>query len=110
MTEQEIEALITPELLREIFSNSVVDTRNPKYVITLGGKVIAIQGKIFYDSKEQATRAFYNSFSWRVRSSIWRDTHDGDRWGWWGNEDRAAIWQTFKKVVKRDFGFAIKQI
>lgn len=110
MTNQNFETLITPELLREVFSNSIIDNARPRYIITLGGKVIAIQGKIFYDTKEQATRAFYNSFSWRVRSTIWRNTHSGDDWGWWNSTDRIDIWKAFKKVVKRDYGFAIKEV
>lgn len=110
MTEQEVEVLITPSLLREVFNDSIIDSNKPRYIITLGGKVIVIQGKIFYDSKEQATKAFYNSFSFKVRNTFWRDTHSADNWGWWRSEECRMLWRVFKKVVKRDFSFEIKRV
>ena len=111
MTKQQYKEAITPEMVREIFGRFIIDQSQPRYAITVSGKIIAVGGKIFYDSREQAVRGFYNSFSWRARREIWVATHHDDTtWGWWRQPESKNIWSAFKEVLTETYGFNIIQI
>lgn len=111
MTKAEYKEVITPEMVRQIFEGRTVESNNSKYAITVGGKIISVGGKIFYDSHEQAVKGFYNSFGWRARRVIWGLLHPNDTpWGWWRNEDSSVVWSAFKEVLKEKYGFDIIQL
>ena len=111
MTKAEYKEVITPEIVRRIFEGCTVESNNSKYAITVGGKIISVGGKIFYDSHEQAIKGFYNSFSWRARRIVWESLHPNENpWGWWRNEDRSVVWSAFKEVLKEKYGFDIIQL
>lgn len=110
MTKEEYKAMVTPDVVREIFQNYTLNQDNPRYVISVGGKIIAVGGKIFYDSREQAVKAFYNSFHWRALSALWKTMHPSDPWGWWRNTDRQTIWKAVKEVLTESYGFKITQV
>ena len=57
------ESLVTPSLIASVFNGSYLQ-RAGKWCITLNGQVVTIAGKVCFDSKQQATKAFYNSFNW----------------------------------------------
>ena len=110
MTKEEYKAMITPDVVREIFQSYTVNQDNPRFVISVGGKIIAVGGKIFYDSREQAVRAFYNSFHWRAQSALWRINHPDNPWGWWQNTDRQTVWKAIKEALTESYGFKITQV
>lgn len=115
MENNNIENLITKELVREVFNGSVVDSTSGKWMINVCGKVINIGGKAFFDTREQAVRAFYNAFSWRAglyigRANCARRGGDLGAYYLWGDSDRAAYWKAFKKVLAKDYGFKIVRV
>ena len=111
MTQEQYETLVTPSVIDSVFSDEILTNSRGKWVIILHGNVVAIKGRVFYDSKEQATKAFYNSFSWKARRALWMARPDTeDTWGYWRSPDRGLMWTTFKKVLARDYGFKIQQV
>ena len=105
MTAEEYRRFMTPALVRDVFEDCVLNEGSERWAITVGGKVLSIQGKTFYNSREQAVRAFYNSFSWRARRALWQAAHPtDDTWGGWWREDRGVLWNTFKKSLTEDYG------
>lgn len=110
MTEAEVKERVSAEVVRNLFEPFVVATNAEKWAITVSGRIIAIGGKMFYDTKQQATRAFYNSFKWRASREIYQQTHPDNPWGWWSNGDGPVIWRAFKEVLTERFGFKIIQV
>lgn len=111
MTKAEYKELITPALVREIFEGNVVDSYNRKYAITVGGKIVSVAGKVFYDTHEQAVKGFYNSFGWRARRVIYRAANPtDDSWRWWRSADNRTMWTAFKEALKEKYGFDIIQL
>lgn len=112
MPTNNFERYITPSLIRDIFQNSVVSEGNKGWCILLSGKIVTINGKMFFNSRQQAVKAFYNSFHWRVGREMYRITHPTEErwWSWWSDPDRTACWKTFKKVLERDYGFKIVRV
>lgn len=110
MTKAEVKEMISPEVVRTIFEPFVVATNAEKWAITISGRIIAIGGKMFYDTKQQAVKAFYNAFKWRAGRDIWQQTHPDDPWGWWRSGDSAVIWKGFKEALTEKFGFKIIQV
>jgi len=97
--------LVTPSLVRNLFENSVIDSENKGWAITVCGKILTVSGKMFFRSREQAVKAFYNSYHWRAMREMHLAAHPtSDRWGWWSDENRSDYWKTLKKVLERDYG------
>ena len=108
MTKDEYKELVTPELIRSVFEGSIVEDSVCRYAITVGGKIISVAGKIFYDSREQAMKGFYNSFSWKAKRELWCAANpENDYHGWWRNTDNTKAWTAFKEVLKGRYGFDI---
>lgn len=103
------ETLVTPSMVRELFADNVLDDDDKGYIISVCGKIVTIDGKIFFKSREQATKAFYNSFNWRARRRMFVALHPEDRAGYgvWSFPDRTKLWLAFKRVLERDYGFKI---
>lgn len=103
------EAIVTPSMVREIFSNSVLNDEDKGYVISLCGKIVTIDGKVFFNSREQASKAFYNSFNWRARYTMYEAIKPANvsRYSVWSYQDKTKMWLAFKKVLERDYGFKI---
>ena len=110
MTKAEYKAAITPQFVREFFTGSVVDNSGPRYAITVAGKIVSIGGKIFFGSREQAMKGFYNSFSWRAKRQIWNMCHAGNDGYWWRSPDSPTIWKAFKEALAEQYGFNIIQL
>jgi len=111
MTTAEVKELVSPEFVRELFVGSVVDSSQPRWAITIGGKIVTIGGKIFFDTREQAVEGFYNSFSWRARRKLYQALHPEDTgWGWWRNAESTVMWKGFKEAITEKFGFKIIQV
>ena len=112
MTKAEVKQLVSPRFVRELFGEFVVDSSQPRWAITICGKIIAIGGKMFYDSRDQAVKGFYNAFNWRARRKLYIAQHPEDvtGWGWWRNEDSKTIWSGFKDAITEDYGFKIIQV
>lgn len=110
MTTINYEELVTPTLVRQLFQDNVVKSDCPKWAIFISGKLISIQGKIFYDSREQAVKAFYNHFSWRAKRRLWNTAHPGDLYHWWGNPEGAVIWKAFKKSLETNYGLTFREV
>ena len=104
------ETLVTPSMVRELFADSVLDDDDKGYIISVCGKIVTIDGKIFFKTREQATKAFYNSFNWRARYRMFEALHPEDTgrgYGVWSFPDRSKLWFAFKRVLERDYGFKI---
>ena len=108
MTKDEYKELVTPELIRSIFEGSIVSDFACRYAVTVGGKIVSIAGRVFYDSREQAMKGFYNSFSWKVKRALWRAANpENVHLSWWGSPDNSKAWAAFKEVLKDRYGFDI---
>ena len=108
MPEEYYESLVSPDLINDVFSGEILNGSSGKYVILLQGRLVTIKGRVFYDTKTQATKAFYNSFSWKVRRAIWAQTpHSREQYGYWGSPDRGRMWLAFKKALEKNYGFKI---
>lgn len=96
--------LVTPSLVREVFQRDIVNSDNRGWSITVCGKLLAVGGKVFFETREQAVKAFYNSYRWRVtRSMSLANNPDEDHW--WRDGNSSNYWKTFKKVLEKDYGF-----
>lgn len=104
MSTNRYESLVTPSLINSVFQGTYLQ-RAGKWCITLNGQVVTIAGKVCFDSKQQATKAFYNSFNWRVIRNL---SEPGTYW--WRDTGRTDKWKAFKKVIKRDYGFKVIQL
>ena len=92
MPATDCERFVTPSMVREMFQDYIIDNGNKGWGITVCGKILTVNGKMFFDSREQAVKAFYNSYHW------------SNRWSWWSDENRTTYWKAFKKVLERDYG------
>lgn len=110
MTKDEVKELVTPQFVRELFQDHIVESGQARWAITVCGKIVSVGGKIFYDSREQAVRGFYNAFRWRACSSLWRTTHPEDRWGWWRSTDNGTVWKGIKEALMEQYGFSVIQL
>lgn len=108
MTKDEYKELVTPELIRSIFEGNIVSDFACRYAITVGGKIVSIAGRVFYNSREQAMKGFYNSFSWKVKRALWRAANpENVHFSWWGSPDNSKAWAAFKEVLKDRYGFDV---
>lgn len=105
MTSEEYKNAITPEFVRRLFEHSILSDETERWAITICGKIISVQGKIFYNSREQAVKAFYNMFSWRIRRELLIATHPNERvYGWWSSQERPIMWKVIKKTLTEEYG------
>ena len=112
--ETNYEEIVTPAFVREVFEHSIVAEGQERWAITVCGKIITVSGKMLFDSKQQATKAFYNGFHWRFGHGVARQINGGDGWQgnyhWWSDPNRTNRWKAFKRVLERDYGFKIIQV
>jgi len=104
MTNTELDSLITPNVIRETFEGNLLDSDNKGWYITVCGKVLTIKGKIFFNSREQAVKAFYNSYNWRATRNIAVNVHPNQEYRWWNDPNRPYYWKAFKRVLEKDYG------
>ena len=103
-----IKACVTPDLVREIFGGHIIDEGRKGWYITVCGKVVTINGRVFYDRRDQAVAALRNSYSWKARRRIHHALHPNDsEWAWWRSEDATRYWTVFKKTLEEDYGLKI---
>lgn len=103
------EELITPTMVREIFEDNIINEGPKGWCMMICGKVLTVNGKMFYKSRQQAVKAFYNSYHWRAMRHI-HTARTGEPWGWWNDYRRTNDWKAFKKVLTEKFGFKIVRI
>lgn len=95
-----MEHTINDDVIDRVFEGYLLDKTIPHYCITYKGKIIVANGKMLYNSKQQASRAFYNMFRWRL-SYVYRQTYNID-WNRWVDEMRSDIWKEFRNTIKDD--------
>lgn len=104
------ERLVTPSMVRTMFEDYIID-RDKGWAMTVCGKILTVNGKMFFKTREQAVKAFYNSYHWRAMREMHMAAHPGsDRWSWWNDENRSIYWKSFKKVLERDYGLKFIQV
>ena len=112
--ETNYEEMITPSLVRRVFNNHILREGQEKWAIAVCGKIVTVNGKMLFDSRQQAVKAFYNSFHWRFGHQVAMQINGGDGWTggyrWWNDSNRGDRWKAFKKVLERDYGFKIIQV
>lgn len=91
---------IDDRFIENLFSGYLFDKSISHWCIVYKDKIINIGGKMFYDSKAQATKAFYNTFKWRVGSTYVRENNIS--WYDWNGGNRSELWKTFKNAIKKD--------
>ena len=102
-------SVFTPNFVRDVFQDYILEPSG-KYCISVGGKILTVNGKVCFDSHEQAMRAFYNSFHWRVLHKAYQINHPEQPYGWWRDPDRKQQWTQFKSYIKDNYDFKIVQI
>lgn len=96
-----MEHRINEEVINRIFDGYLLNKAIPHYCITYKGKIIVANGKMLYNSKQQASRAFYNMFRWRL-SWVYRQIHHID-WNTWVTEEMGSdTWKEFRNTIKDD--------
>lgn len=100
---------VTPTFVRELFEGAILDEENKGWYITLCGKILTIDGKVFFNSREQAMKAFYNSYNWRAKHKLYDVTHPepNGRYHYWSDPDRTIMWRAFKRKLESEYGFQI---
>lgn len=101
--------LVTPTLVRNVFESSVLDDNNRGWCILVAGRVITINGRMLYPTREQAVKAFYNRFNWRVTSAMHNANSRGTS-SWWRDRNRSDYWKSFKKVLEEEYSFKIVKV
>lgn len=110
MPANDYENLVTPDMIRRVFQDFILD-ENRGWAITVCGKILTVNGKMFFKTREQAVKSFYNSYRWRAMREIHIAAHpSSERWGWWRDTERSIYWKSFKKVLERDYGLKFIQI
>lgn len=108
--QNEFEDAITSNVVRETFKDSIMENGcSDKWAMFICGRLVNISGKSFFDSREQATKAFYNAFHWRAGREIQRSTTNSEFY-WWSNPHRRDYWEAFKKVIKDKYDFKIVRV
>lgn len=109
MTVQEAKELITPDLISGIIDEHLINRSNRKYyAISVKGKLLELgNGKILFDSRQQAIKGFYNSYRWRTSWTLTRRLF-GPSARWW--EHSAVIWKAFTEKLKREYGFQVVEV
>jgi len=102
MSVDNIERFITPSFVRDLFQNSTINGQEKGWAITISGKILTIGGKMFFKTREQAVKAFYDRYNWRVRSKVHEYLHPNEG-HWWGVDSR-TYWIPVKKVLEKDYG------
>lgn len=101
-----MEDLVTPTMVRGIFEDYVIGDGRKGWCLMLCGRVLTVNGKMFYKSRQQAMKAFYNSYHWRAMREMHTTLNpEAAPWGWWQNPNRTNYWKAFKKVLTEKFGF-----
>lgn len=104
------ERLVTPSMVRNMFQDYIVE-KGSGWAMTICGKILTVNGKMIFNSREQAVKAFYNSYHWRAMREMHMAAHPGsDRWSWWNDSNRTTYWKAFKKVLERDYGLKFIQV
>ena len=109
MTVNEYKRSLTPELINSIFHGSLIDSASSKWYITMDGKIISVGGKVFFDSRTQASKAFYNYFKWRANWRIYSVL--GEEGPSWRNDNNRVTnkWKALKEVLQEQHHFKIQQ-
>lgn len=105
MSNSNFEELVTPTLVRNVFEDSLIGQDNKGWAIIVCGGLLSIGGKVFFKTKTQAVRAFYNFYRWRVCRALHAARYPSALpWEWWGSTSRSDYWKAFKGVLERDYG------
>ena len=110
MTKDEYKERVTPDIVRQVFGNDILDQERVRYVITVGGKIVTINGKCFYDSRQQASRSLYNSLGWKVKRILYQETRNPETdsyYGYWRQPDSSNMWKAFKEAIVERYGYKI---
>ena len=91
--------VINDTVINALFDGYILDKTIRHYCITYKGKIIMCQGKMLYDTKQQATKAFYNMFRWRL-GAICRRVYNLN-WDQWSSV-RGCTWKNLKDAIKDD--------
>lgn len=110
MTKDEYKNAVTPDVVREVFEDNIFYPELRKWAMFVSGKLISIQGKCFYDSREQALKSLYNSLGWKVKREIWVKAHPGEEVRYWRQPDAGMMWRAFKEVITEKYGFNVVKI
>lgn len=111
MNQIDYENIITENVVQNIFGEDLIDSTSGKYIITICGKILSINGRMFWNSRDQAIKSFYNSYKWRVRRDILMVLHPHDNlFNWWSDSNGGIIWKAFKQVLKEKFNFKITKV
>ena len=108
MTKNEYKERVTPAIVRQVFEGNIIYPERQRWVMLLGGRIVAIQGKCFYESKQQAIKALYNNMSWKAKRELWWETHpDEDRYAYWRQPESSTMWRAFKEAIAEKYGFKV---
>lgn len=108
MTQEEYKNFVSPSVVRTIFDTSTINAISGKYIILVSGRVVCIGGKMFFDSRAQATKAFYNSFSWRAKRELSIATNSNTHY--WNSPEGTKMWLGFKEAITNNYGFKIVRL
>lgn len=108
--ENNIKDYITPQFVRNLFSRDLLPEAGNRWVITVCGRIVTINGKVFFHSREQAVRGFYNSFHWRACRDLGAAVNPADQYYYWRDPNRKAYWNAIKKALEEKYDFKIVQV
>lgn len=109
MTIGQYKAALTPELINTIFAGNTISSASGKWYITVDGKILMTNnGRIFFDSRSQASKAFYNAYRWRANWRIHQFLHE-DGYSWSSDGRPGRRWAAFKQVLQEGHNFKIQR-
>lgn len=106
MSNDNVEEVVTPSFVHDMFYNNTVDSSNKGWVIVISGRVLTISGKMFFKTREQAVKAFYNSYNWRIRYKIHTELYGDNRW-WRATTN---YWAQAKKILETKYGLGFVKL
>lgn len=91
------------------------DLENFWVIITTKGIFVASNGKILYDTQEQAWRSWYNEVRWSVKRGYHKyeaekANYQGDWYYYKTKLTGTKVWNTFKNTMLEDYGFQIVRL
>ena len=111
MTKNEYKEQVTSSVVREVFERDIFYPERRNWAMFICGRMISIGGKCFYESREQAVKALYNSMGWKAKRALWEVTHpEDDRYGYWRQPEAGTMWRAFKEAITEKYGFKVIQV
>ena len=103
---------IKKELIDKVIGKDFNNNPDDLWVVMIEDKIFCPTGaSMFYDTKQQAWKHFYNEYHWNVKRAYKTDKYGKDYWNIRNTitESDTQIWNAFKNELYSSYDFRIIQ-